>query len=92
MNTTLNFFNIPENYCIFKPDPNCVSYDSIDNNTCLSCVTGYVLNSNKCVVLINIPNCEIVTNNLCTKCNIGYQKTQMGTCFLIPRVVNCDIQ
>lgn len=40
MNTTINHFNVSENYCYFNPDPNCLSY-AADMNTCEACKTGY---------------------------------------------------
>ena len=68
MNTTLNHFNVSENYCVFNPDANCISYAS-DINTCEGCKTGYSLYKNKC---ITIAHCEIYNGNLCSECMTGY--------------------
>lgn len=89
MNTTLNIFNKSENYCVFNPDPNCVSY-APDMNTCQSCKNGYSLFNNKC---ITIANCEIYNGNLCSKCVTGYLTASSGAeCIEIPKILNCAIQ
>ena len=89
MNTTVNNLSLlTEYYCMFVPDKNCLQYDS--NNTCLQCVSSYVLTNGKCVY--NIPNCNVTNNNTCVKCNTNYQLDSTGNCVPIPPILNCQLQ